>query len=276
MTIGALLALCSAAVWGSGDYCGGRATTRSDPFQVLALAAASGIAMLVAAAFIAGESWTLSFDLLWAAVAGISGSLGIVSLYRGLAIGNAASVAPMASVIAAAVPVVYGVAANGAPRGVQIAGFVLALAGIWLVASAASTGSASRRGLWLGTLAGIGFGAFMVLIAQVDVAAVYVPLVVARTMMLTTAVVTLGARRMALASPVSNPTALLAGLLDTGGNVLYLLARQHVRLDIAAVLSSLYPVATVALARIVGHETITRTQWLGAAACLIAVLLITA
>ncbi len=260
MTIGALLALCSAAVWGSGDYCGGRATTRSDPFQVLALAAASGIAMLVAAAFIAGESWTLSFDLLWAAVAGISGSLGIVSLYRGLAIGNAASVAPMASVIAAAVPVVYGVAANGAPRGVQIAGFVLALAGIWLVASAASTG----------------FGAFMVLIAQVDVAAVYVPLVVARTMMLTTAVVTLGARRMALPTPTSNPTALLAGLLDTGGNVLYLLARQHVRLDIAAVLSSLYPVATVALARIVGHETITRTQWLGAAACLIAVLLITA
>lgn len=276
MTIGALLALCSAAVWGSGDYCGGRAATRSDPFQVLSLAASSGIVMLVAAALISGESLTLSVELLWAAVAGVSGSLGIVALYRGLAIGNAASVAPMASVVAAVLPVLYGIAANGAPRSTQLLGFALALAGIWLVASAAPDQSGSRRGLWLGTLAGVGFGGFMILIAQGDVAAVYVPLVVARTMMLLTAVVTLTARRMTLPGPGSNPTALLAGVLDTGGNVLYLLARQQVRLDIAAVLSSLYPVATVALARIVGHETITRTQWIGAAACLFAVLLITA
>lgn len=275
MTIGALLALCSAAVWGSGDYCGGRAATRSDPFQVLALAAASGIVLLVAVAFLASEPWTLSSDLLWAAVAGVSGSLGIVALYRGLAIGNAASVAPMASVVAAVIPVVYGAAVNGAPRTTQLLGFGLALIGIWLVASASPEHSGTRRGLWLGTLAGVGFGGFMILIAQVDVAAVYVPLVVARTMMLVTAVVTLGARRMPLATPASNPTALLAGVLDTGGNVLYLLARQHVRLDVAAVLSSLYPVATVALARLVGHETITRTQWMGALACLVAVLLIT-
>jgi len=276
MTIGALLALCSAAVWGSGDYFGGRASTRSDPFRVLALAAVSGIAMLVAVALIAGESWTMSSGLIWAAVAGVSGSLGIVCLYRGLAIGNAASVAPVASVVAAALPIVYGVVVNGAPRAMQLVGFGLALAGIWLVASAAPDQNGSRRGLWLGVLAGLGFGGFMILIAQVDVDAVYVPLIAARTMMLVTAVVTLGARRMALPSPASNPTALLAGVLDTGGNVLYLLARQHVRLDVAAVLSSLYPVSTVALARLVGHETVTRMQWMGALACLIAVLLITA
>jgi drug/metabolite transporter (DMT)-like permease len=74
----------------------------------------------------------------------------------------------------------------------------------------------------------------------------------------------------------SSPIALLAGVLDAGGNVLYMLARQHVRLDIAAVLSSLYPVATVALASIISREAVTRSQWMGAGACLLAVLLITA
>lgn len=276
MTIGVLLALCSAGVWGSGDYLGGRAATRSDPFQVLALAAGSGIAMLVGVALWVGEPWALTAGLLWAALAGLSGSFGIVSLYRGLAIGSAASVAPMASVIAAAMPLVYSTVVNGAPRTVQLAGFLLALAGIWLVARGTPDGADSRAGLWLGTLAGVGFGGFMILIAQVDVAAVYVPLVVARAMMMVTAVVTLTARRLPFPSPLSHPIALAAGLLDTGGNVLYLLARQHVRLDVAAVLSSLYPVATVSLAWVVGHERITRTQWAGAAACVIAVLLITA
>jgi drug/metabolite transporter (DMT)-like permease len=58
--------------------------------------------------------------------------------------------------------------------------------------------------------------------------------------------------------------------------VLYLLARQHIRLDMAAVLSSLYPVATVCLARIILGEKVSRMQWAGAFACLVAVGLITA
>jgi drug/metabolite transporter (DMT)-like permease len=58
--------------------------------------------------------------------------------------------------------------------------------------------------------------------------------------------------------------------------VLYLLAGQHVRLDVAAVLSSLYPVATVLLARTVTGEPVSRWQWAGAAVCFAAVVLITA
>ena len=276
MTTGVILALCSALVWGSGDYCGGRAATRQDPFQVLALAAVSGIAMLVASAWIAHEPLMIDRTLLWAVGAGVSGSVGIVALYRGLAVGNAATVAPLAAVGAAAMPVLYGAVAQGLPRPTQLAGFAVALAGIFLVARATPDGSASRAGVRLGALAGTGFGGFLILIAQSHVDAVYVPLAVARTMMLVTAVVTLGVRRMALPGLASNPVGLLAGVLDAGGNVLYLLARQHVRLDIAAVLSSLYPVATVALASLVSRETVTRSQWMGGGACLLSVVLITA
>jgi drug/metabolite transporter (DMT)-like permease len=82
-------------------------------------------------------------------------------------------------------------------------------------------------------------------------------------------------RGVAIPAVTANPMALLAGVLDAGGNVLFLFARQHTRLDIAAVLSSFYPVATVVLARLILHERVTATQWVGAGVCLAAVALIT-
>ncbi len=276
MSAGILLALASALVWGSGDYCGGRAARRHDPFQVLVLASIAGISMLTAVALARGEAWALDTALGWAAAAGLAGALGIASLYQGLAIGSAAAVAPTAAVVAAALPVLFTAATTGLPGSLQTIGFAVALAGIWLVARAAPVGPASRTGIRLGLLAGVGFGGFLILIAQVDAASVFVPLSVARAMMLAVGLLMVARRRSRLLAPASNPLALAAGLLDAGGNVLYLLARQHVRLDTAAVLSSLYPVATVLLARVVSHEPVTPTQWAGAGVCLAAVGLIAA
>ena len=70
--------------------------------------------------------------------------------------------------------------------------------------------------------------------------------------------------------------ALLAGLLDTSGNGLYMLSSLSGRLDIAAVLSSLYPGATIVLAAIFLRERATRLQTLGMACALVAVGLIAA
>lgn len=276
MTLGVVLALASALVWGSGDFCGGRASTRLDPFQVLFLVAVSGLAMLVLVAAVMGESLAPRPALLWAAAAGLSGGGGVVALYRGLAIGSAATVAPLASVLAAILPVLVGMVDEGAPRPVQLFGFVLALAGIFLVSRTASGGPSSRAGIRMGVLAGIGFGGFLVLAAQVHSSAVYVPLAVARTMMLATAVVMMRWKQLPVPGVTASPIGILAGLLDAGGNVLYLLARQHVRLDIAALLSSLYPVSTVVLARVVTGEQVSRAQWAGGALCLAAVALIAA
>jgi uncharacterized membrane protein len=276
MTLGVVLALASALVWGSGDFCGGRAATRHDPFQVLGLSALSGITMLLLMAAAVSEAFQLDRSMWWACAAGIGGACGIVALYRGLAVGSAATVAPAAAVTAAVLPVLFSVATQGMPRAIQLIGFALALVGISLVARAASDAPASRAGIRLGLLAGLGFGAFLILIAQVREGAVLVPLAVARGMMLATAVGVIRARGMAMPAPASNPMALVAGVLDAGGNVLYVLAQQHVRLDIAAVLSSLYPVATVLLARTLLAEPVTRIQWLGAGVCLAAVALIAA
>ena len=86
----------------------------------------------------------------------------------------------------------------------------------------------------------------------------------------------LGFRRERIPALKSNPLALLAGVLDGGGNVFYLLATQYTRLDVAAVLSSLYPVSTVILASRLTHEHISPRQWVGVFICLTAVVLILA
>jgi drug/metabolite transporter (DMT)-like permease len=126
----------------------------------------------------------------------------------------------------------------------------------------------------LGVLAGLGFGGFFVLIAQVEPGLIFSPLVVAKLAALCAALVMLLRTRLPFPSPSANTIALLAGALDAGGNVFYLLAKQFTRLDIAAVLASMYPAATVALSRVVLHEEVSARQWLGVGLCLAGVGLI--
>lgn len=272
--VGALLALGSAVVWGGGDFAGGLATRRGHPFQILLLSASSGVVMLGALAWWTREPMPDGTGLLYAAGAGAAGALGIAALYRGLAIASAATVAPVAAVVTALVPLVFASVTIGLPSAMQTAGFLLALAGIWIVAGASSFHPVGRTGVKLAVAAGIGFGLFLVLIAQVPRGSVFAPLAVARVVTLGVAVVLAISQRVARPSVLAHPLALLAGTLDAGGNVLYVLAGHYTRLDVAAVLSSLYPVSTVLLARVVDGQPVSRTQWVGAGMCLAAVALI--
>ena len=273
MSFGILLALISAMVWGSGDFVGGAATRRSHQFQVLALSALSGIVLLTLLAWLF-ETVPSRANAAWAAAAGLAGAIGIASLYHGLAVGGAAMVAPVAAVVTAAIPAVYTAFAVAPPSAWQLAGFLAAVAGIWLVTRQPQTAEASsRKGVRQALAAGIGFGTFLILIAQVDRTLVFGPLVVARTVMLAMGLVLMLVRGISFPGLTSNPLALVAGALDAGGNIFFVLARQHTRLDVAAVLSSLYPVATVVLARIVWREPVAPQQWAGVGMCLLSVAL---
>ena len=278
-SFGVLLALASALVWGGGDFLGGLAARRNSHLHVLALSAFSGVVMLIVSAVLWGEWSVLSRDLMWAIPAGLSGAAGIANLYRGLSLGNAATVAPIAAVIGAAVPVIVGVLTESWPPLTQTLGFGLAIVGIWFVTSSASTDprlqSRSAQGLRLAVLAGAGFGGFFVFMARTSEDAVFLPLAAARVIGVVSAVLLITARRMPLPSLAASPAALVAGLLDASGGVFFVLAKQWTRFDVAAVLSSLYPVSTVLLARIVQSERITPMQWMGVALCLVAVGLMT-
>jgi drug/metabolite transporter (DMT)-like permease len=275
--LGILFALTSALAWGGGDFCGGVAARRNNLYQVLATAALSGLGLLLSLMLLRGEVFPLPTGVLWAALAGASGAVGMAALYRALALGHAASVAPTSAVIGAALPVVFAGLVEGLPGPARLAGFGLAFAGIWLVsrADAAATGI-SRQGFLLACLAGAGFGGFFILIAQVERGLVFSPLVVSRCLTLCTALLLLRVNRLPWVSPASHPYALIAGMLDAGGNMFYVLARQFTRLDAAAVLSSLFPAATVILACVIWRERVTRKQWLGLALCLAAIAFIIA
>jgi drug/metabolite transporter (DMT)-like permease len=274
--LGVIFALTSAVVWGGGDFSGGLATRRANQFHVLAVSALSGMVVLFVAAALRREAFPSSADVIWALSAGLAGAVGLAALYRALSLGQAAIVAPTSGVLGAALPVAFGVLTNGAPAPTRVAGFVLALLGIWLVSGSASNKQAfSESSFLLACLAGLGFGGFFILIALVAPGAIFTPLILARAVELGVALVMIRATRLSFPSFTTNPIALLAGVLDVGGNIFYVLARQFVRLDVAAVLASFYPASTVILAGLLLKEKMSGRQGVGVAICLLAIILIT-
>jgi drug/metabolite transporter (DMT)-like permease len=72
------------------------------------------------------------------------------------------------------------------------------------------------------------------------------------------------------------PLAAAAGILDTIGNLLYTASSLTGRLDVAAVLSSLYPAGTILLAVWLLRERATGSQTAGMILAIVAVAMISA
>jgi drug/metabolite transporter (DMT)-like permease len=231
---------------------------------------------MLALAWITGEPIPPYSSLAWGIVAGITGAFGIAALYKGLAIGRMGVVAPVASVVTAVLPVLFGFRTEGLPDRWQLAGFALALVSIWFIARPEGEID-SHRGLGLATLAGVMFGLFLISGKQAGHYGVFWPLVAARaasTLLMLLIVVFLPRDPRSL-RPALLPI-LLSGLCDAGANAMFIAATRHGRLDVAAVLSSLYPASTVILARMLLKERISRMQGVGIAGALAAVALISA
>lgn len=273
--LGAFFALAAAAIWGGGDFSGGLATRRISQYQVLVLSGLSGLLGLIILMLLLGEPWPTAWNLVWAGAAGLSGAIGLAALYRGISLGNVAFVAPTTSVIGAVAPVLFELLRRNPPSRMQWLGFVLALAGIWLVTQTTDHNPHMRReSIFLALWAGACFGLFFLFLGQIQSPAIFSPLVFARSVTVLCGLVLIAARREALPAPTRHPLALLTGLCDAAGNTLYFLAIRYTRLDVATMLSSFYPATTVILASLLLQEKISRSQWLGVVCCLAAVALI--
>jgi drug/metabolite transporter (DMT)-like permease len=267
--------LLSAASWGAGDFCGGLASKRTNVYSVIVTAQIGSVVLLFAAALIFAEKFPAIDHLVWGAIAGIAGAVGLVALYRALAIGRMGVAAPISAVVTAAVPVFAGFFLQGLPKTTQLIGFGFALIGVWLISRSAD-GAIKLGDLKLPIIAGLGFGIFLLVINRVSEGGVLWPLVGARCGSLS-AIAIYAATQKQLKLPARNhlPLIALAGVMDTLGNTFFALAGQIGRLDVAAVLSSLYPASTVALAAVILKERITRVQSIGIVATLAAIVLIT-
>jgi len=268
------LSLLAAASWGGGDFSGGLATKRASVFRVVAVAHTCGLLATLAMAVLSGESLPPPSALGWGVFAGFIGAFGIVALYRALAIGRMGVVAPVAAVVTGVLPVLVGIRSEGMPSTNQLGGFVLALISIWLVARPNEYVD-SHRGIGLAALAGIAFGMFLIAGKHAGRDGVFWPLVAARFVSTGLMVVLVGflPRDPQPLRPVLWPV-ILSGLLDAAGNALFIAATRHGRLDVAAVLSSLYPASTVILARFLLKERIAGLQAVGIALALTSVALV--
>jgi drug/metabolite transporter (DMT)-like permease len=268
------LSLLAAASWGGGDFSGGLAAKRASVFRVVAIAHACGLMAMLVMVWVTGEAVPPRNDLLWGAFAGFAGAFGIAALYRALAVGRMGVVAPVASVVTGFLPVLVGFRTEGLPDRIQLIGFALALVSIWLVARP-NEHVDCHRGLGLAVLAGVMFGLFLIASKQAGHHGIFWPLVAARAVSTTlmAVIVAFTPRDPQRLRNVLWPI-VLSGLLDSAGNALFIAATRHGRLDVAAILSSLYPASTVILARVLLKERISAMQGAGIAGALISVALI--
>lgn len=268
------LSLLAAASWGGGDFSGGLAAKRASVFRVVAVAHGCGLIAVLLMALLTREPVPPLPALLWGAFAGFVGAFGIAALYRALAVGRMGVVAPVAAVVTGVIPVLVGFRTEGLPDRIQLFGFALAVLSIWLVARS-NEHVDSHRGLGLAVLAGVMFGLFLVGGKQAGHDGVFWPLVAARCVStaLMLAIVAFSPRDPRPLRGVLWPM-VLSGLLDSGGNALFIAATRHGRLDVAAVLSSLYPASTVILARVLLKEQISKMQAAGIGCAVLSVALI--
>ncbi len=218
-------------------------------------------------------------DMLWGGAAGLAGGTGVALLYRALAVGIMAIVAPITAVCAVAIPVLTAIAFGERPPAAALAGIGLAVAAIVLVSQAphqpAAAAVPATAGVPLALLSGVAIGLFFLWLAQARPAAGLWPLVSARS----ASVALFGAGAVVSGRSLRMPrgVALLivgGGALDMLANMLYLLASQRGPLSIMVTLSSLYPASTVMLARFALGERLSRLQAAGIACAFAAVVLI--
>jgi len=196
--------------------------------------------------------------MFWGAAAGASGVIGLALLYRALATTVAAVASPAAALVGAAAPVVAGALMGEQPGLAGWIGIAVAIPAVFLLTIERGGGDGARRALVLGVLAGLGFGGFFVFISQTSADSGLWPLAGSKiaAISLALAVSLFNGGRITVNRPSRTP-AIIAGLLDMGANVLFLIAARIGLLAISGVVSSLYPAPTVILARILDRQKLS-------------------
>jgi drug/metabolite transporter (DMT)-like permease len=261
-------------VWGTSDFLGGYAARRSNAFVFTTIVHLSGLLWMLSLATAGHSPFPSPAGLAWTIAAGLSGGAGLAIFYRALATGRMGLTAPVAAVLSAAIPTVFGIFAEGAPRAVQVAGFVLAVVGIWLI-SRPEDGS-RPQGIGAAVFAGVCFAGYYLFTKQAgsNSAVWLATLSRAASFLLTAMIVVLGRNYQITRQGIG--IGVVAGILGTSGSVMFIRAVQTGRLDAAVVISSLYPAITVLLARLFLKEHFTRWKLVGMFAALLAVPLIAA
>ncbi|HTZ58230.1 MAG TPA: EamA family transporter [Acidobacteriaceae bacterium] len=277
------LGLAASAFWGASDFLGGLATRKANVVLVVALAHGLSLALLLLAALATHSPFPAGHFIERGLSAGTFGGVALIFYYQALSLGEMGLTTALTGLLTALVPVVYGFLTQGSPKFSQIMGFVLAGAAITLIAYAPS-GKPRPLALGLAALAGLSFGVFLIVLKLDSTRGLIWPLVFSRIASTTVA----GSVVLWMVSREGDANTLRkhrgndhflrlagsAGVLEAIGSLLYMYCSTEGRLDVAAVLTSLYPVVTIVLAAWFLKERTTSSQALGMALALGAVVLV--
>jgi drug/metabolite transporter (DMT)-like permease len=268
--------LLSAATWGGSDFAGGLGARRASSLLITASGQIVSLLILLAVCLASHLVVPSRFQLICAAAGGFEGALALAVFYRALAMGAMGLTAALTGLLTAFVPVVFEFFHTGRPSTLTAIGLGAGFLAIWLITHTPSNGGAGSppRALLLGATAGLGFGAQLILFKIASEGGVLWTLTAGR-------VAGVGAILLVTAlAPPSRPwrgfwfAGIVSGSFDTIGNLFYMLAARFGRLDVAAVICSLYPAGTILLAAVILHERPTRRQLTGMAVALAAVALL--
>jgi drug/metabolite transporter (DMT)-like permease len=273
--------LLAATTWSGSDFVGGVGARRSPALLVVASGQILSLLLLLAICRAMQVTMPGTAPLLYAAVA-------LALFYRALAMGAMGLTAALTGLLTALVPVLFSLVHEGLPTPLTFVGLGLGLVAIWLIThTPAAKGAASTRtgthrpgtprmALLLGGLAGLGFGTQLILFKMASAGNIL------WTMTSTRAAGVLALAIVLAIMPPKVPwrgfwlTGIAAGLLDTAGNLFYIQATRVGRLDVAAIVCSMYPAGTILLSAIVLREWPTVRQFSGIALALAAVALLSA
>ena len=271
----AAFSMAAVMAWGTSDFLGGYLTRRANPFLFTAIFNWGGLALMVSLAKATHAPSLSPRSVIWILAGGVSGSAGLAIFFRALSKGRMGLVAPVASVLGAAIPALVSIFTEGLPGRVSIFGFFLGATGLFFI-TRSEDGNAPEN-IGLAVAAGIGFAGFFLCIRQAGNGSPFWFATFMRIggLAVTSLIVVLRRTfRMITASGVCG--AVLAGCIDSFGTIFFVGACQRGRLDEVVVISSLYPAVTVLLARIVLKERFTRWRLVGLLAALAAVPVIAA
>ena len=274
-----IFGLSAALGWGAADFTGGLASRRTGAYRAVFYSEAIGLVFIIIALFVIHEPLPNLVPLGGAVFAGALGTTGLLLLFHAMERGKMSIATPVSALMAATLPVVVGTLLAGFPGPLTFLGFILSLSAIWLISREEGNHSrilAHLSELRLPLLAGIGFGTYFILIHEAAQQSTYWTMLASRIGGVLVMVVFMLVRQKSWRVS-RNAWRLIAlnGFLDVTANGFYILASQVGRLDVAAILSSLYPAATVILAAILLKERLARSQAIGIGLALIAIIFLT-
>ena len=275
-----LLALISSAMWGTADYFAGRMSKQRHPFAVLGLSQIFGLITGVLIVLVSGD-WhgqALGFDgyLLYGALAGLFGYIGLACLYEGLSTGRMGVVSPISS-LSAVIPLTFALITGEVLTVAQGVGVVIALAGAFCASGPELSQGLSPKPLFLAVGAAAGFGTAMTFMSIGSESSALMTMVMMRaTTFLVTIALVIRYRTIGNFSKSEIPVLIFVGVADFSANLLLGVATNFGLVSLVMVLGSIYPIVTALMAFKFLHERLHRVQYVGIVLAVAGVALISA